>query len=115
MATPVAVSVAEPVDAESAFDAPATALQQDVVRFHVAVDDAERVGGPERVRRLQHDATRLVRGQLAAPLELRAQRLPVHIRHHEVHQPVGPLAHGVDRHDVRVRQAGRRLRLAQKP
>src|SRR2546430_12024107 len=95
-------------------DAAATPLEQDVVGLHVAMDDPKRVRGPERVGGLLHDAARLVRGQPAAPLELGAERLAVHVGHHEVDQPVRALADRVDRHDMRVRQPRRRLGLAHK-
>jgi len=101
-------------DPEVGDDHPApAALEQDVVGLYVPVNDPKRVCGSQRVGRLQHDAARLVRRQLAAALELRPERLAVHIRHHEVDQPVGPLADGMDRHDMGVRQPRRRLGLAQ--
>ncbi len=87
-------------------------LEQDVVGLHVAMDDPECVRGPEGIRRLLHDATGFVGGQSPTPLQLRRQRLPVHVRHHEVDQPIRSLPDGVDRHDVRVRQPSRGLRLA---
>ena len=97
------------------YDAAPASLEQNVVRLHVPVDDAERVRRAERIGRLEHDAARLLRGQPAAPLQLRRHRLAVHVRHDEVDEPVGPFAHRMDRHDVGVGQPRRGLRLAQEP
>jgi hypothetical protein len=91
------------------------AFEEDVVGLHVTVDDADRVRGAQGVRGLDHDAADLFGGQVAAALEALRDGLAVHVRHHEIDEPVGALADRVDRHDVRMRQARRRLRLAQEP
>ena len=77
------------------------------------MDDPERVRRPQRIGRFLHDAPRLLGGKRAPALELGRDGLAVHVRHHEVHQPVRPFADGVDGDDVRMGQAGRRLRFPQ--
>src|SRR5437870_12315002 len=122
MATAVAVSVAGPVVEERAFAIPKSVTttrprlpSSDVVRLDVAMDDADRVRGAQRVGGLDHDAARLLRRQPATALEPGRERLPVDVRHHEVDEAVRPFADAVDRDNVRVGQPGGGLRLAQEP
>ena len=101
-------------DAEVGEDRSAAApLQQDVVGFDVAMDDAEGVPGAQCVRRFHHDAPGFLWWQSLAAFEARRERFTIHIRHDEVHESVGTFADGMNRHDVRVREAGRRFRLPQ--
>jgi hypothetical protein len=79
------------------------AVQQDVLRLDVAVDDAVRVRLAERVGDLARDAQRLVDRKLALAVELVAQRLAGDVRHHVVQQPVG-LPRVEEWQDVRVLQ-----------
>ena len=95
-------------------DPAAAALQQDVVRLHVPVDDSERVRGAEGVGRFHHDAARFLGRKAPAALQLRPQPLAFHVRHDEVDEAVGALADRMDGDDVGMRQTRRRLRLTQK-
>src|SRR5437870_10731450 len=122
MATAVAVSVAGPVVEERAFAIPKSVTttrprlpSSDVVRLDVAMDDADRVRGAQRVGGLDHDAARLLRRQPATALEPGRERLPVDIRHHEVDEAVRTFADAMNRHDVRVGELSGGLRLAQEP
>ena len=80
-----------------------SALQQDVLRLDVAMHDAERVRGAQRVGDLAGDAHRVVDRQLPLALEPRAQRLARDERHDVVQERVG-LARVEQRQDVRVLQ-----------
>ena len=121
MATPAPVSVAPEVerqrlgDAEVGHHDPAPgALEQDVVRLDVAMDDRERMGGAEGVGRLRHDAPRLVDRQLAPPPDPPGDRFAVHVAHDEVDQALA-FADGMDGDDMGVGQPGGRLGLAGEP
>ena len=119
IATPASVSV--PPSDDSAFGdtevrhhhPAARALEQDVVGLHVAMNDALRVGGGERVSRLLHHSSRFFDGEPAAPLEPQRQRLAVHVAHDEVDQVI-LVADGMDRNDIGMGQPRRRLGFAQK-
>ena len=120
MATPAPVSVAPEVDDRAlaipksvTMTRPRGALEQDVVRLDVAVDDRERMGGAEGVGRLRHDAPRLVDRQLAPPPDPPGDRFAVHVAHDEVDQALA-FADGVDRDDMGVGQPGGGLGLAGK-
>ena len=103
-------------DAEIRHDDPAAAaLEEDVVGLHVAVDDADGVGGAQGIRRLGQDAPHFLRREAAPALEARRQRLAVHVGHDEVHDPVRPFADGVNRHDVGVGEPRRRFGFAEEP
>ncbi|OLB67215.1 MAG: hypothetical protein AUI09_04070 [Gemmatimonadetes bacterium 13_2_20CM_2_66_5] len=80
----------------------AASLKQDVVGLDVAMDDAEGVSGAEGVRRFHHDASGFFRWQPLAAFEARRERFTIHVSHDEVDEPVGALADGVNRNDVRV-------------
>ena len=87
-------------------------LEQDVVRLHVAVHDAASVRVGERPRHLAQHARRVGRRERAARAESLAERLALHVAHDEEDE-AARLADAMDRDDVRVREAGRRARLAQ--
>jgi hypothetical protein len=85
----------------------------DVRRLEVAVDDAVLVRVMDAARHLLDQ--REDRAKLNALLEQEpAERLPLDELHDEEH-PTAFLARVIDRDKVRVRQAGRRLRLALEP
>src|SRR5574342_121256 len=89
-------------------------LEHDVVWLDVTVDDAERMGGAERIRRFHEDASRLFGRQPAPAFETRRKWLAIDERHDEIDQPVWPLADTVNRDDMRMSQPRGRLRFAQK-
>jgi hypothetical protein len=92
----------------------APALQQDVLRLDVAMDDPLRVGGAERVGHFARDAQRIVDGKVSLALALGAERFARDIRHHVVQQTAG--VSGVEQgQDVRVLQLRGGLDLAQEP
>ena len=79
------------------------------------MDDAARVRVGQRVGDVAQDARARRRPAVRPSRASRAPRLsPSHERHDEVDEPVA-LVDRVDRDDVRVRELGRRLRLAQEP
>ena len=80
-------------------------LEQDVVRLHVAMNDAAAVGVAESQGHVMHQLRERRRRERAARTKPLAERLPANVRHHEVRQPFG-LSDAMDRHDVRMRQAG---------
>src|SRR2546428_520100 len=86
-------------------------VDQHVVRLDVAVDDAVAVREPNRSEDLARVVDREVDRRGAARDDQLLQRAPVEVLHRDV---VGALrlAAVVDRNDVRVREAGRVLRLA---
>ena len=88
----------------------ALAVQQDVLRLDVAVDDALLVGVLQGVADLRHDPQRLLRLQVAV-----AQQLPqvdaVHVLHDEVVEAAG-LAEIVDGDDVGMAEPGQGAGLA---
>ena len=116
-AMPVAVSRApafhRPRDAEVGdHRATRSRVEQDVVRLDVAMDDAAQVRVRERVGDLAEEAAHLVDRLARLAARGACARLPpVDERHDEVGDAVA-LADVVDRHDVRVRELRRRLRLA---
>ena len=76
--------------------------------------DAATVRVGERPRHLAHDARDLARGEWPRATHALGERFSVHERHRD-EDDLAVRLHGVDRDDVRVRQAGRRARLAQEP
>ncbi len=82
------------------------ALQQDVFRLDIAVNELVLVRIGQRIGHLARDAERLVHGQLPLPPQAVAERLALDIRHHVVEEPVR-LARIVEREDVRVPQPRR--------
>ena len=86
--------------------------QVDVVRLDVAVDDAQLVRPPERLRHLQRDAQRARHVQVALG-NLLVERDAVQELHREVDQAVVGLAEVRDVDDVLVVDAVRRARLTQ--
>jgi hypothetical protein len=90
------------------------ALQQDVFRLDVAVNELVLVRMGQRVGHLARDAERLVHGQLPLPPQAVAERLALDIRHDVVEEPIR-LARIVERHDVRVPQPCRDPDLPQEP
>ena len=89
---------------------PPAAVQQDVLRLDVAVDDALVVGVLEGVANLRHDGQRLARRDPAGAQQL-PQAHPVHILHQQVIDPVR-LAELEEGDDVRMQQLGQRLGFA---
>ena len=90
------------------------ALQQDVFRLDIAVNELVLVRMGQRIGHLARDAERVVDGQLRLPPQAVAERFALDIRHHVVEEPVG-LARIVERHDVRVPQPCGDPDLAQEP
>ena len=87
------------------------AVQQNVLRLDVAVDDAKRVCVRQRVRDLAGDRDRVLDRQLRLALQSSAERLALHERHHVVKEAVRVA--GVEhRQDVRMTQARGDLDLA---
>ena len=86
--------------------------EQDVLRLDVAVHDAVLVRVRERVRDLPGEPQGLVDGERLLAPEQRAQRVPLHVRHHAV-DVAGRLPRVVEGEDVRVLQRGRDADLAQ--
>ena len=72
------------------------------------------MGGAQGIGGLHHDAPRLIDRKLAPAPDPRRDRLPVHVAHDEVHQPL-TLADRVDRHDVGVGEPRGRLGLSGEP
>ena len=90
------------------------AVNQYVVRLHVAVDDPHLMRVFQRAGELARDAARLVRVQPADALETRLERLAVDEAHQIVEQ-VASLAERVQGNDVRMGESRGRARFAQKP
>jgi hypothetical protein len=94
--------------------APRPALQQDVLRLDVAVDDPLCVRVGEGIGHLAGQLERVLQRELRLAHEPRPQRLAGDQRHHVVQQAVrGPRIK--QRQDVRVLQLGRGLDLGQEP
>ena len=93
------------------------AVKEDVVRLHVAVDDALVVRVIERVEQIDPDVVRVRQLELPLLLEHEAQRLPAEALHQVVGEPqvVGRDAGGDDLDDVRVVQPRERARLVLDP
>ena len=89
---------------------PALFVEQDVLRLDVAVDDALLVRILERLADRRHDDQRLLRRQLPGLQQL-PQAHPIHELHQQVIEAVG-LAEVIDGDNVRMVEAGQRLRLA---
>ncbi len=100
-------------DAEVGEDDPVVAAQQDVVRLHVTVQDARRVGRFEGAEHLEADAGRVPRVE-GALLQRVAQRAAGHQLHHDPRLTVDD-GHIVHVHDGRVIEPGRRAGLAAHP
>ena len=90
-----------------------TALQQDVLRLDVAVNDAFRMRVAEGIGHFTGNAHGVVDWQLLFACEPIAQRLTIHEWHH-VKQEAVYVAGIVQRQDVRMLQAGRGLDLGEK-
>ena len=94
-------------------DARVCALEEDVLRLDVAVNDPELVRIRERIGNLARDADGVVDGELLLAVEACAQRLACHERHYIVEEPVGTA--GVEeREDVRMLESRGRPDLAEK-
>ena len=65
------------------------ALQQDVLRLDVAMDDLAFVGVVQRFGRLPHDPEGVLDGELVLPDQPVAERLPLDERHDIVKEAVG--------------------------
>ena len=88
--------------------------QQHVVGLDVAVDEVAAVRVGQRVGHVPKDAQRVAHGQLALAREAGPQRFSFH-EGHRVVQQVSRGARRQERHDVRVLQRRRQLRLAPEP
>ncbi len=90
------------------------ALEENVLRLDVAVDDAQSVRRTQRVGHLARDAERVFEGKLPFPLQSSAQGLPAHVGHDIEEEAVG--GSGIQqRQNVGMLQPGRGLDLAQEP
>jgi hypothetical protein len=72
-----------------------------ILRFHIAVHDAAAVGVVQRISELREYSRRVGDGELSFARDAVAQRLPFHVRHNEVEQPVS-LARVVQGEDIGV-------------
>src|SRR5437879_12365486 len=79
------------------------------------MDDADGVSVADSFRRFHHDASGFFRWQPLAAFEARRERFTIHVSHDEVDEPVGALADGVNRNDVRGWKAGGRSGFPPKP
>ena len=99
-------------DAEVRHQRVTVLVEQHVVGFHVAVDDAPPVRVVQRRRRLRHNG-RDFHGRLRSLRDAVSQRAPRQIGHDDEQHALGFA--GVDnRNDVRVHELGRGARLAPK-
>jgi hypothetical protein len=87
------------------------ALEQDVLRLDVAVDDPFHVCTFQRTGDFDADAHGRVHGELALAPDPVAQRLAAHVRHHVVQQPIR-VARVVEGEDVGMRELRRDRDLA---
>lgn len=94
--------------------APGPSLDQHIGGLHVTMHDACGVRVPEREGRLAQHRYAVACAENAAGAEAFLKREPFDVRHDEVGETLD-LGGAVDRHDVRVRHAGRRPRLAYEP
>ena len=94
--------------------APTLLVEEDVRRLHVAVDEPERMRGVEGVRDLPRDRDRASRLEGALATQQRLQVGSVDVPHRD-EEASFRLARLVHRDDVRMVEAGRESRLAQKP
>ena len=100
-------------DAEVRDDrAPGGALEQDVLRLHIAVHDAARVRVAERERDVAKLGDGLGEGRAPVGLDALRERVAVDVAHDEEHLP-GDLVRAMDRHDARVRQVCSGARFAE--
>ena len=91
----------------------AAALEQDVLGADVAVDDARAVRVGERPGDLAQHARRLAGEQRPARADPLAERRPLDERHDHVDEARRARRRAYDGHDVRMRERGGGLRLAQ--
>ena len=90
------------------------AVDQQVLRLDVAVDDPSLVGHAQRLGDLLGGARRAGPGQLAAVDQPGVQRLAVDVLEHQIRLAAG-LAAGVHAHDVRVVERAHQLGFARDP
>ena len=90
-------------------------VEQDIVGLHVAMHDAVAVRVAERVRDLPGDARGVAQRETVLLLEHLPERRPVEAPHDDVQDFVLVAPDFVDRHDVRVLEAGAGSRLAHEP
>ena len=100
-------------DAEVGHQRPSI-VQQDVLRFDVAMDDVMPVGVVQRIQHLPRDPDRLADGELAFPVEPVPERLAVH-EGHRVPQPAVALPGVEQPEDMGVLKVGGRSDLPQEP
>ena len=104
----------------------AAAVPEDVLRLHVPVDRAHGVRVRQRLGDVGHDADDFGDRERALPLEARAERLPLDVRHDVVEERRATRVVGRSRsrgrhprveqgHDVRVHEARRQPDLAREP
>ena len=99
-------------DAEVGDDgATCRALDENVVRLDIAVDDVVRVGMLQRVGDVAGDLEGALDGELLLALNEGAERVPVDVRHRVVQDVVG-LSGAEHRHDARMVQHPRDLNLS---
>jgi hypothetical protein len=92
----------------------ALAVDQHVLRLHVAMHDVVRVGTAERAGDLDRVGDRLVHRQAAHPADALLERLALDVLEHDVRAAL--VLAGVDHaDDVRVAELGDRARLAAEP
>ena len=89
------------------------ALQQDVFRLEIAVNDSVLVRVGERGKHREREAQRLVDRELLLAVESRAKALTVHVRHHVEQQSVS-FSRIEERKEVRMLEVCRDADLAQK-
>jgi len=94
--------------------APGTRFEQDVVGLHVAVDYPASMRIGQRPGDFAHHASRVGGRKGAARTDSLAQRLALHVTHHEEDE-AGGLADAMDGDDVRVRETGCQACLSHEP
>src|SRR6476661_7766732 len=93
------------------------ALEQDVLRFDIAMDHPMSVRVAQGVRYLAGDAERVVEGELLLALQPVAQRFPFYEGHDVIQESAGRLRRTpgvIQRQDMRMVQVGGGRDLAQK-
>ncbi len=93
---------------------PGIAVEQNVVGFDVAVDDAAGVRVPKRFADVGQEPGRPMGIQGTASRDALRERFARHVRHREEHE-IADLVDGVDRDDVRMGERGHCARLTQEP
>ena len=93
--------------------APCSSLEEDIVRLHVAMDDAAPVCLCQRPRDLPQHARGFRRRQGTARPKSLAQRFSFDVSHDEEDEAAG-FGDAMDRNDVRMRELRRHARLSQK-